>query len=496
MRAHLRLCILVVAVAVASGACSRGADETRLKADLQSRLDRDVKPDLFQVVSLRREGSSPMPAGDSGASRVLVYFNATLKLNQDYTFGGWDQLSPSSLAFALGANEQGIFGLQAENRAGDMVRAYGTASYEEGPQGWSPVAAVTQQATTAASTDAEGEGPPSRSKQLIDALAAMVNLPPPGPSPQQDEIIADELARAQENIERRVQRRNHTFTIATGPAGGDYVRLGDSLVAAIHQAAPNVKLRQRVSEGSIENTRLLAAGDADYAFVQGDVAAAAFAGADTFAQGGPLGTLRAIGALAPEAVHVVVLDKSAIKSIGQLRGRKVNIGPPASGTRFDALGVLAAYGLMPSDLSEANAEPMPSAIARLKKGQIDALFLTAPSPTRPLQELALSTGFRLLPVTGAAIDQLVRTRPGLTPLTLPANTYPKQKSDVTTVGSATLFVTTEEAPAAEVARLSDLIFNRMHIGGRSAEIVGASHGKELRGVTIPLHPGAGQKPQQ
>lgn len=495
MAATLRACFFVIAV-VGIGACSRGADEARVRTDLQERLNRDVKPGLFQVVSLRRAGSSPMPASDAGASRVLVYFNTTLKLNQDYTFGGWDQLSPPSVAFALGANEKGIFGLEAENKAGDTIRAYGTALYEDGPQGWTAVTAVTPPATTSSDTDNEGDGPPARSKQLIDSLAALVNLPPPGPSPQRDEIIADELARAQENITRRVERRNRTFTIATGQAGGDYARLGDAFVSAINQAAPNVKLRARTSDGSVENARLLANGEADYAFVQGDVAAAAFAGEDAFIHGGALDMLRAVGALTPEAVHVVVLDKSSIKSVGQLRGDKVNLGPPASGTRFDALGVLSAYGLEPSDLSQAGSEPTAAAIAQLKAGRIDAVFVTAPAPTRSLQELALSTGLRLLPITGAAVDRLVRDRPGLMPLTLPANTYPRQKEDVTTVGSATLLVTTQDAPEAEVARVSDFVFNKMpHLGGRTAEVVGASEGRELRGVTIPLHPGAGKKPQ-
>jgi len=226
--------------------------------------------------------------------------------------------------------------------------------------------------------------------------------------------------------------------------------------------------------------------------VQGDVAAAAFTGEDAFAHGGPIETLRAVGALYPEAVHVVVLDKSPIKDVAQLRGRKVNLGPQASGTRFDALAVLDAYGLKTTDLAQAGAETNLAAIADLTKGRFDAVFITAPAPTRPLQELALS-GLRLLPITGAAVDQLLRSHPGLTPLTLPANTYPRQKDDVLTVGSATLLVTTQDAPAAEVARLSDLVFNKMtHIGGRTAEVVGASEGKELRGVTIPLHPGAGQ----
>ena len=494
MPSRLQRYAIVLALAATGTGCTRGADATRLKTDLQERLNRDVKPDLFEVVSLRREGSSPMPASEAGATRVLVYFNTTLKLKQDYAFGGWDQLSTPSVAFALGANEKGIFGLEPQNKAGDTIRAYGTAMYENGPQGWTTVATVAPQGATAANSDDDGQGPPSRSKQLIDKLAAMVNLPPPGPSPQQDEIIADELERAQENIERRVQRRNSTFTLATGPQGGDYARIGDALVSAITQAAPNIKLRQRSSDGSIENARLLGSGDADYAFVQGDVAAAAFAGEDAFTHGGAIETLRAVGALFPEAVHVVVLDKSPIRNIRQLRGEKVNLGPPASGTRFDALAVLAAAGLKPSDLAEAASEPTPAAIAKLKSGGFDAIFVTAPAPTRSLQELALSSGLRLLPVTGDVAEQLVRARPGLTPLTLPANTYPRQKDPVMTVGSATLLVTTQEAPDAEVARLSDFVFNKMpHIGGRTAEVVGASEGKELRGVTIPLHPGAGQK---
>jgi TRAP transporter TAXI family solute receptor len=491
-----RFHLFVLVIALGAAACSRGADETRLKDDLQSRLNREVKAGLFDVVSVRRQGSSPMPAEQGVASRVLVYFNATLTLKQDYTFGGWNQLSPSTVAFALGANEKGIFGLQAQNKSGDSIRAYATAVYENGPQGWAQVATVTQQQATAGpDTDSEGDIQPSRAKLLIDRLAAMVNLPPPGPKAPEDEIIAEELERAQENIERRVQRRNRTYTIATGPSGGDYARMGDTLIAAINQAAPNVMLRQRSTEGSIENARLLATGDADYAFLQGDVAAAAYAGEDAFAHGGPIETLRAVGALFPEAVHVVVLDKSAVREVGQLRGRKVNLGPATSGTRFDALAVLAAYGLKTSDLSDAGSASTADAIARLKNGQLDAVFVTAPAPTRPLQELALSTGLRLLPITGAALDQLVRSRPGLTALTLPANTYPRQAADVNTVGSPTLLVTTEDAPAAEVARVSDLVFNRMPRNrGKTAEIVGASAGKELRGVTIPLHPGASEKP--
>src|SRR4029453_11998359 len=70
--------------------CTRGADESRLQADLQTRLNRDVKPGLFRIVTLKRLGSAPMPAGESGKPRVVVYFNTTLELAQGYSFGSWD----------------------------------------------------------------------------------------------------------------------------------------------------------------------------------------------------------------------------------------------------------------------------------------------------------------------------------------------------------------------------------------------------------------------
>jgi hypothetical protein len=260
----------VTLIAVLATGCARGADEERVQADLQARLDRDVKADLFDVVALRREGSAPLPPSESGAARVVVYFNTTLRVAQDYTFGGWDQLAPSSVAYALGATEKGVFGLKPQNVAGDMVRAYGSAVYEEGADGWTLIAGPV--ATKTAAPDINASGPTPRSKQLIDQLAALVNLPS---EPQKDEIIADELARATENIERRVRRREHTFTIATGAEDSEYARFGETLIEAINQAAQGVKLRQRYSDGSVDNAWLLSRGEADYAIIQGDVAAAA-----------------------------------------------------------------------------------------------------------------------------------------------------------------------------------------------------------------------------
>ena len=489
-----RVVVPVLLLLLTCAGCTRGADESRLRDDLQARLDRDVKADLFDVTGIRREGSAPLPVGESGAARVVVYFNATLTLAEDYTFGGRDQLAGSSLAFALGANEKGVFGLRPENRAGDVVRAYGSATYEQSADGtWTSVGAAPAQASSGP-PNIEGSAPPSRSKQLIDRLAGMVNLPPPGVNPQQDEIIAEELERASENIERRVRRREHTFTLASGPKDGEYTRFFDSLVATLNQEAPAVKLRQRTSEGSVDNAWLLSRGEADYAIVQADVAAAALAGEHVFARGGPLTNLRAIGGLFPEAIHIVVLADSPIKTVGDLRGLRVDAGAPQSGTQFDATAVLAAHGLKEQDLREVRTQGFTVALPQLQRRQIDAVFVTSAAPVRALQQLATGPGIRLLPIEGAALERLVRSRPGLAPLTLPVNTYPRQRHPVTTAASAALLLTTADAPAGEVEQVADLVFSRMprQFAG-SANVLNLSAENELRGITVPLHPGAGRR---
>ena len=474
--------------------CARGVGESQLQSDLQEKLNRDVKHGLFEVVALQRKGSAPVPAAASGARRVVVYFNATLRLGEDYTFGGWDQLGASSLGYAVGATDKGLFGLKAENRAGDLVRAYGSAIYEESGNGWS-AGTMDAPAKAAVPTNLESTGPPLRSKEFIDKLAAMVELPPPGVPPQKDEIIAEELARASENIERRVKRREHTFTLATGPEAGEYARFGAALISVVHELAPNVNLRQRHSQGSVDNAWLLSRGEADYAIIQGDVAAAALAGDDVFARGGPLAELRAVGGLFPEAIHVVVRHDSPLRHMGQVRGRRVAIGAPASGTRFNAVAVLSAYGLNVSDLSEACEDGLAEALARLERGTLDAVFVTGAAPIAPLQQFAARTGLRLLSIDDAAIGNLLDARPGLARLTLPANTYPRMREPVITAAATALLVATEDAPVGEVERVAELVFTRLRQQPASGDAVRVSIVGGLRGVTIPLHPGAARHPE-
>jgi TRAP transporter TAXI family solute receptor len=241
----------------------------------------------------------------------------------------------------------------------------------------------------------------------------------------------------------------------------------------------------------VQNAWLLSRGEADYAIIQSDVAADAMAGRGAFAKGGPLVTLRALGSLFPEAVHVVVLATSPIRTVDALRGKRVDIGTPQSGTQHSALMVLAVHGLEARDLREASQDGRERAAQRLVAGQLDAFFVTMAPPARGLQDLAARPGIRLLALSSGGIGRIVAENVGLAAMTLPANTYPGQSEPVPTVATTALLVGVSDEPDAEVEKIVSHAFGKTDLAATgSVEGIKVSKQTALRGITIPLHPGA------
>jgi TRAP transporter TAXI family solute receptor len=245
------------------------------------------------------------------------------------------------------------------------------------------------------------------------------------------------------------------------------------------------------TEGSVANAWLVGRKEADYGLIQSDVAGMAVAGEGPFAGGGAVTSLRSLGSLFPEPVHVVVSARSAIRTVADLRGRRVDIGTPHSGTRYDALRVLEAHGLAVTDLGEARGEGLDDAVGRLAAGRLDALFVTVGAPTRGLQRAATRSPIRLLSLDGSSIERLVTENPGLVRIALPANTYPGQTEQVTTVAATALLVTHSDTPEAEAALIARLVFEDTdYLSAGSAQGAKISKSSGLRGVTIPMHPAA------
>jgi TRAP transporter TAXI family solute receptor len=217
----------------------------------------------------------------------------------------------------------------------------------------------------------------------------------------------------------------------------------------------------------------------------------AAAGDGPFSQGRAVPSIRALGSLFPEPVHIVVSAASRIRTVADLRGKRVAIGARDSGTRADALAILGAHGLTEKDLAWVSDDGLEAAAGRLRAGEVDAFFATVGAPAREVQRLATLHPIRLVSLNPGAADDLVTRHPGLVRLVVPANTYPDQKEDVTTIAPTALLVTHADVTDAEVAVVLGLVFeNPDYLAAGSAQGSKISKRTGLRGITIPLHPAA------
>jgi TRAP transporter TAXI family solute receptor len=484
--------VLAAAACVLSvGACARGPDEAALRDEVQQKLDRQFQPGLLELAKLKRQGSAPQPPADDGAERLVVYYNATVRLNQDYQFGSWEGLSPATLAQVLGATEKGLSGIDPErNRKGDPVYVYGSSTYVRRGDAWASVGSTGSPGAPPASPG--DAAPPTRSQQLVRQLASMVDLPPPGLEPAQEQVISDELDRAVQTIGRRLERQKRAVVIAGGPPGGEYSRITEGVVRGVARALPQREVAALETVGSVENAWLLDRGEADFALMQSDIAALAASGEGAFARGGPITTLRALASLFPEPVHVVVPARSAIRAVADLRGKRVGLGWRDSGTHHTAVAVLKAHGLGLEDLAATTEQDTADSVKGLRSGTLDAFFVTIAAPTRAIQDLATRDGMRLVSLDEKAVDRLVAERVGLVGLTVPAHTYPRQTEDVRTVAATALLVATADTPDAAVELLLKILFEGADFAATgSSQGVRVSPRNALRGITLPMHPGAG-----
>ena len=492
---HLWVLLLLLA------ACSRGPDQAALQKEVQGQIDKSFKPGLLELSSLKRQGSSPLPAAESGAARVVVYYNATLKLREGYDFKDWEGLSPATLAQVLGAREKGVLGVKAkENQPGDLLRVYGSGTFERSGEAWATVAG-SQRDVSPAPAEPGNAAASTSSKRYLDRLASLIDTGPPGIDPQSDKIVSEELDHALRAIERRRARAKELLTFASGPAGGEYTKVVDAILGTMQkQSRRKAHVLGVETEGSIENALLIGRGQADYALVQSDVAWLAVSGAGPFAVDGRLTRLAALGSLYPEPVHIVVSSKSAIRSVDDLRGKRVDVGTPQSGTRLNALAILQAHRLTAKDLAEARGDGPQAAMRQLRAGRIDAFFTTVGAPSRELQRLAAEFPVRLVPLSAAAVSRVLAEQPGLVAITIPPNTYPGQTEPRATVAATALLVGSVDTPRDEASTLLALVYEGTdYLAFGSAQGVRISKASGLRGIAIPLHPAAaayfGAKPE-
>ncbi len=276
------------------------------------------------------------------------------------------------------------------------------------------------------------------------------------------------------------------LSLLTGGTGGTYFPLGGELANIIQDETDIESANAQSSGASVENMQILQDGDADIAFTQTDIAAYATNGELMF-EDGKVDNIQAIGTLYPETIQIVTLEESGIASVDELKGKKVSVGAPGSGTYANAEQVLAAHDITMDDI-DAQHLAFDESTEGIQDGTIDAAFITSGTPTGAVEGLSAQKQVRILPIEQDKIDKLIEEHPYYAEDTVKSGTY-KIESDVKTVAVLAMLVARSDLDEDYVYQVTKAIFdNSDKITHAKGEFITAD--SALDGVGIDLHPGA------
>ncbi|MCO5163086.1 MAG: TAXI family TRAP transporter solute-binding subunit [Mesorhizobium sp.] len=285
------------------------------------------------------------------------------------------------------------------------------------------------------------------------------------------------------------------FRIGTGGTSGTYYPIGGLIANAISATGENgvegLVATAVSSNGSVANINAIQGGASESGFSQSDVAYWAHSGTGLYEGKPKVEDLRLIATLYPETLHIVARADAGIKSVADLKGKRVSIDEPGSGTIVDARLVLAAYGLSEKDISPEYLKPGPSG-EKMRDGALDAFFFVGGFPAGAITELAASTAITLVPVSGPEAEKLIADNQFFAVNTVPAETY-KGVGEMQTISVAAQWVTSAKQPDDLVYNITKALWSD---GTRKALDAGHAKGKQItlenavKSAGIPFHPGA------
>lgn len=292
-----------------------------------------------------------------------------------------------------------------------------------------------------------------------------------------------------------VANAQQTFiTIGTGGVTGVYYPTGGAICRLVNKGRKDHGVRCSVEStgGSVYNTRTIRQGELDFGVVQSDVQSAAMEGVRAFDGDEPYGDLRAVFSVHPEPLHVMVRADSGITSVMDMKGKRVNIGNPGSGTRVLADVLMEAAGVAPSDFALAAELKSSEQAAALCDGKIDAAIWAAGLPNGSTMEATSTCDIKLLDLTTSGTDKVLAENPAYAAAAIPGGMYPGNDDEVASWGPKATFVTDAKTSDEVVYVLVKSIFENFDDFKKLHPAFGRLTEEQMikDGLSAPLHPGA------
>lgn len=294
------------------------------------------------------------------------------------------------------------------------------------------------------------------------------------------------------------------FTIGTGGTSFTYYPVGGVIANAISKPPGSRECGEGgscgvegliasavSSRGSVDNINAIMSGLRNSGFAQSDVAYWAYTGTGTMEGSEPATDLRTIAALFEEHIHLVTLEGSGINSVADVKGKRVSVDEPGSGTYVDAGLILEAFGMTLEDIQEENLKGS-AATEALRNGKVDALFIVAGYPTGALVELASAADMKLVPIEGEGVEKLTSEFGFFSSSSIPADAY-EGVGEAATVAVGAQWYTHAREDEELIYNITKAMWNE-----ESRRLLDVGHAKgasitpdsALAGVGVPLHAGA------
>jgi len=277
--------------------------------------------------------------------------------------------------------------------------------------------------------------------------------------------------------------------ILTGGTSGVYYPLGVAMSQLFDKALPNAKVSVQATKASVENLNLLEAGRGELAFTLGDSLSDAWKGNADAGFKTPLKKLRTVAGIYPNYIQIVASADSGIKTLADLKGKRISVGAPKSGTELNARAVLKAAGLNYSDFAKVEYLPFGESVELMKNRQLDVTLQSAGLGVSSLRDLATSQKIVVVPIPADVVKKV--GDPAYQAAMIPAHTYEGQDQDVPTAAIQNFLVTRVGVSDDVVYKMVKAVFEN-HDALVAAHSAAKAITKEnaVTSLPAPLHPGA------
>jgi len=277
--------------------------------------------------------------------------------------------------------------------------------------------------------------------------------------------------------------------VLTGGTSGVYYPLGVALSTNIGKALPNVKTSVQATKASLENLNLLQTGRGEIAFTLGDSLSDAWKGKEEAGFKTPLNKLRGIAAIYPNYIQIVARADSGIRTLADLKGKRISVGAPRSGTELNARTIFEAAGITYKDFSKVEYLPFGESVELMKNRQLDVTLQSAGLGVASLRDLATSVDIVVVPIPADVVKKT--NDPAYIPATIPANTYKGQTADVVSATVQNYLVTHEGVSNDTVYAMTKALWTGLdNLVAAHSAAKSIDQKRALEGMPLPLHPGA------